>query len=140
MRVVSFDFDDTLLQTLPNEDWGTVEGGPNEPVIAQLRAHAAAGDRVLIVTTRRGDFEDAPVACLPRRTRVVDFVAEHDLPIAVEDIHFTNGSNKWWLLQHLGVTKHFDDDQDELDLLPETIEGVLVPVHAAWGSNPETGP
>lgn len=130
MAIVSFDFDDTLLQTLPDEDWGLVEGGPNEPVLALLRAHAAAGDTVIVVTSRMEAHE-----ARTGRTAVADFVREHALPVAA--VHFTNGRPKAPTLVALGVDKHFDDDPEELaPLAAAGVEGVLVPLHPAWGSNP----
>lgn len=130
--LVSFDFDDTLALTRPDEDWGSVDAGPNEPMVAALRAHAAAGDEVIIVTSRhsRGEGRLNFHPDEPRRWAVADFVAEHKLPVTA--IHFTDGKDKAPTLVELGVAKHFDDDDEELALLPSTIEGVLAPVHPAW--------
>lgn len=135
--LVSFDFDDTLLLTRPDEDWGLVEAGPNEPMLAALWAHHEAGDTIIIVTSRHERHElpkpqtfmrlkDIP----PPRTPVCVFVAKHKLP--VKEIHFTNGEDKVVTLERLGVNKHFDDDEDELALLPGDIEGVLAPIHPEW--------
>ena len=144
MATVSFDFDDTLLMTVPNEDWGLLEAGPNEQVIAELRARAAAGDTVLIVTSRSEKAElqfqgriglggQLGVNIAPPRTPVLAFVAKHRLP--VNSVHFTNGEDKAPTLDALGVTKHWDDDEDELAVLPPHIEGVLVPVHPLWAQS-----
>lgn len=124
---VSFDFDDTLLQTLPDEDSFLVEGGPNEAMLDLLRAHAAAGDEVFIVTSRFPDNLRSS-----NRTKVADFVATHALP--VKAIVFTAGQLKVEAIVALGVEKHFDDDIDELIPLPWPIQGVLVALHPAWGS------
>jgi hypothetical protein len=126
---VSFDFDDTLLQTLPDEDAFSVENGENEALLEILRAHAAAGDDVFIVTSR---YPDRFV--LSNRTKVADFVAAHALP--VKDIIFTAGRAKAPVLLALGIEKHFDDDREELALLPRHIQGVLVALHPAWLNRP----
>lgn len=134
MSRVSFDFDDTLLLTVPDEDWGSVEAGPNEPLVAALREHAANGDEVLIVTSRREKWEREPDGG-PMRTAVADFVRAHGLPVTA--IHFTNGEPKAPTLIALGVLKHFDDDSEELVLLAGTgIEGVQVAIHPAWDQSP----
>ncbi len=125
---VSFDFDDTLLQTLPDEDAFLIEGGPNEAMLAILRVHAAAGDEVLIVTSRTTDMSS------PTRSSVSAFVQAHALPVVA--VHFTAGQPKVATLISLGVEKHFDDDPEELAALPDHIQGVLVPLHPAWGSTP----
>lgn len=141
--LVSFDFDDTLLLTRPDDEWGAVEAGPNEPMLAALREHAAAGDTIVIVTSRieaheldglshqvGAGGEIAPHA-EPPRTPVFVFVAAHKLPVTA--VHFTNGRDKVSTLVALGVSKHFDDDDFELNLLDGTgIESVLAPSHPAW--------
>ncbi len=117
---VSFDFDNTLLRILPDEDFGLIEDGPNEPVLEKLREHASAGDTVFIVTSRFSYREEAY-----GRTSVANFVAQHKLPVT--RIVFTQGAPKVGFLEHLGVTKHFDDDIFELDALQGTgIQGVLI--------------
>ena len=129
--VVSFDFDDTLLLTRPCADWGTVGAGPNKPMLAALREHAACGDTAIIVTTRNESRDaEAHKGMGPSRTPVSMFVALHGLP--VESIHFTDGEHKAETLVVLGVSKHFDDDDDdELAQIPEGIEGVLTPIGTA---------
>jgi len=146
--LVSFDFDDTLLLTRPDEDWGLVEAGPNVPMLVALRAHAAAGDTVIIVTSRMAsrEFEfqqrigaGGQLGCNiePPRTPVAAFVAAHKLPVA--SVHFTEGKDKAEALASLGVAKHFDDDEHELEALQGTgIEGVQAPIHPAWGDPNET--
>jgi len=130
--LVSFDFDDTLAMTRPDENWGSVNCGPNEPMIAALRAHHEAGDEVIIVTSRHadGEFDCNRPKGWPPVVFVGVFVAEHKLPVTA--IHFTDGENKVVTLERLGVVKHFDDDEEELALLPDHIEGVLAPIHPAW--------
>jgi len=135
MPLVSFDFDDTVLHCLPCPEWGSVEADEPDPVIvAAMREHAAAGDTVIIVTSRSEAFETLTQPDeWPPRTSVADCVAKHGLPVSA--IHFTNGNLKAPTLVGLGVVKHFDDDTDEIDALPDSIEGVLVPEHPAWAQD-----
>ena len=121
-RTVSFDFDGTLVRTRLDDDWGMVEDGPNEEMIETLREHAAAGDKGIIVTSRVESQEafNAEFGITP----VARFVEEHELPVA--SIHFTGGNLKLRTLEQQGVTKHFDDDPDELEVLLQGMEGVLV--------------
>jgi hypothetical protein len=131
MATISFDFDDTLMWIIPCPEWGTREGGLNETTVAAMRAHADAGDKIIIVTSRHEKWEHLDEPWRP--STVAGFVAEHNLP--VEEIHFTNGEFKAPLLVKLGVVKHFDDDEDELAQLPDSIEGVLVPEHPDWNKD-----
>lgn len=124
---VSFDFDDTLVQTRPDEDCFLVEVGPNEALITEMRTLANQGHTLLIVTSRREDREGDST-----RTKVATFVADHNLPVA--QVVFTEGQPKAPFLTALGVGKHFDDDGDELAALSTSIQGVLVPLHPSWGS------
>lgn len=122
VAIISFDFDDTLLLTAPDEEVGLVEIGPNPVMIRCLLEHARAGDTVIIVTSRHEKHERN---CPFPRTAVADFVKEHELPVS--GVFFTNGRDKASLLVSLGVAQHFDDDPFELSLLRGTyVRGVLV--------------
>ena len=128
---VTFDFDDTLLQTR----WDpvteeAVECGPNLVMLQTMRAFLDMGHEVHIVTSRVERFESSP-----DRTSVRDFLVEHRLH--VDGVHFTNGDSKVDTLVKLGAFRHFDDDEEELDLLPNTIEGIWVPPHPSWGEAPK---
>jgi len=127
--IVTFDFDDTLLMTRPDEDAGIVEDGPNEENIAKMRAFLDAGHEVHIVTTRFRRQENTPdVDPWGRRdTSVRSFLRDHDLLDRVAGIHFTEGVVKTDTLRRVGSQMHFDDDDVELANLPESCEGVLVP-------------
>ena len=47
----------------------------------------------------------------------------------IEEVHYTNGDLKAQKLLELGVSKHWDDDEDEVAAADEAgIEAVLVPV------------
>jgi len=131
--VVTFDFDDTLLKTRYDEDWGIVEDGPKEDIISQLYTSKANGYIIYIVTSRFQEPSDKhyPAGHPAHRTDVQAFVSKHSLP--VDGIFFTNGNFKADTLIKLGSIKHFDDDPEEINTIklkaPE-IETVLVP--ASW--------
>lgn len=126
MVVVTFDFDDTLLLTVSDENRGIRPAGVNGPILMQLVDHIQAGDEVHIVTSRleRLEHEDDGWPA------VADFLSEHGLEGL--PVHFTDGDPKTETLARLGSKKHFDDDQWEIDTLPEGCEGVKVTADASW--------
>jgi len=123
--LVTFDFDDTLLMTRPDEEWGVVEDGPNTLVIEKMRAFLDAGHEVHIVTTRKAAGEEQDDS-EPTRTAVRPFLQEHRLLDRIAGIHFTDGVPKADTIKRLGSNKHFDDDDHEIDNLPKGCIGVHV--------------
>jgi len=123
--VVTFDFDDTLLRTVSDEDVGIREDGPNGPILMRLVDHIQAGDEVHIVTSRLERLEGTD-----DWTTVAGFLTTHGLEGL--PVHFTDGDPKTETLARLGSKKHFDDDQWEIDTLPDGCEGVLVKADASW--------
>ena len=85
----------------------------------EMRRRIEAGERVLVVTTRCVVLED-----LPDRTAVQRFLERHGL--RPERVVFTNGRPKAPTLVALGSVLHFDDDEDEAEGLPESVEFRLV--------------
>lgn len=124
MSVVTFDFDNTLKMTAMTPDGFEVDLGPNLVMLQNLRAYLANGQQVHIVTTRTLGHGEVLGA-----TEVDLFCSDHDL--TVSGIHFTNGKDKTPTLLALGTVRHFDDDPDEIDALPDGV-GVLVPVDPSW--------
>jgi hypothetical protein len=110
MAVFTFDFDDTLVMTRPDDEWGLVEAGVHEGNLATLRQLLAEGHEVHIVTSRHARWERS--AHHPPRTVIHEFLAEHELQVA--GVHFTSGNLKWQTLMQLGSTHHWDDDEDEI--------------------------
>lgn len=96
MKVVTFDFDHTLLFET---------GEPNEEGIAHFREHMAAGDTCHVVTSR--------VSVNPVMVREIhDFLKSHGLK--AESVVFTEGHRKLGHLRKLGSDLHFDDDEQEI--------------------------
>jgi hypothetical protein len=96
---VSFDFDDTL----------TTQHG-----FDLAKRAINSGDDVHIVT-RRQESASGPVY------KVAD-----ELGIPHSKVHFTNGSLKWETIKRLGILKHYDNNQNELDKIQENVPGVDV--------------
>lgn len=98
MKVVTFDFDHTLLFEI---------GEPNEEGIAHFRRHMAAGDECHVVTSRIS-------ANQVMAREIPDFLKAHGLK--AESIVFTEGHDKLGHLRKLGSDLHFDDDEHEIAL------------------------
>jgi acid phosphatase class B len=114
-KTVTFDFDHTLMFEV---------GGPNPEGVAKFREHAAAGDRVHVVTSR--------VTTLPQMVQEVhDFLKEHSLE--AQSVKFTEGKDKLETLMEMGSELHFDDDDVEIEACQSAgIEAVLMFNEAKW--------
>ena len=122
---ITFDFDNTILMTRPDENWGEVIDGPNLQIIQIMNKMKDAGARVLIVTSRKqrlettGHYEKEHPAHQPA---ILDFVEDHnakfakyaDKQINYDDIVFTDGDLKAETLVRIHSDFHFDDDEQEL--------------------------
>ena len=124
-QVYSFDFDNTLIRYETLEDGDVVYLGPHEENIQILKDLAAAGNKVIIVTSRaklsgpKKPWDDAPTP--------EELVADMGLPVTT--IEYTAGDFKVERLKDLGVVKHWDDDAEEIAALKDSgIEGVKVDV------------
>ena len=87
---VSFDFDGTL----------TTNGGQKKALNL-----IKEGYRVLIITARQS-----------KDSKEVFDVADK-LGIRRSDIFFTSGKNKWEIVKRLGVAIHYDNNQEQVDLI-----------------------
>jgi hypothetical protein len=89
-KIVSFDFDDTLSTAKGQE---------------KAKQLLAENYRVLIITARQS-----------KDSKKVFDVADK-LGIRRSDIYFTNGGNKWSVVKRLGVAIHYDNNQEQIDLI-----------------------
>jgi hypothetical protein len=89
-KIVSFDFDDTLSTAKGQE---------------KAKQLLAENYRVLIITARQS-----------KDSKEVFEVADK-LGIRRSDIFFTNGANKWSVVKRLGVAIHYDNNQEQIDLI-----------------------
>lgn len=89
-KIVSFDFDDTLSTAKGQE---------------KAKQLLAENYRVLIITARQSkDSKDV-------------FDVADKLGIRRSDIYFTSGKNKWETVKRLGVAIHYDNNQEQIDLI-----------------------
>jgi len=138
-KVVTFDFDDTLLWTRvirdENEDYlEHVPAGKNTdiyPIFIEMLSNP--GVKVHIVTSRHGKHT-SPNALVPSSyTEVFDQLKDWGVIDKVAEVHFTNGNLKVGKLRELGSELHFDDDTEELEVLQGTgIKGVQAYPHPSW--------
>ena len=124
-NIYSFDFDNTLIRYETLEDGDVEYLGPHEGNIALLKDLVEQGNKVIIVTSRsklKGPKYDWDKAPTPEEA-----IIKFDLP--VEEVHYTFGDFKADKLLELGVSKHWDDDEEEVAAAEAAgIEAVLVPV------------
>ena len=115
-KTITFDFDNTIMMTRPDEDWGQVVDGPNKDVIKIMRDHKQKNHRVIVVTSRMkanetgGPYDPDHPAYMPS---VAEYLEKQN--VVVDQIIFTNGNLKVDKLIELGSDLHFDDDEEELD-------------------------
>ena len=124
-NVYSFDFDNTLIRYHTLEDGDVVYLGPHEENIQLVKDLAAEGNKVIIVTSRsklKGEKRPWDEAPTPEEA-----ISEFGLPI--EEVYYTFGDFKADKLVELGVSKHWDDDEEEVAHAEAAgIEAVLVAV------------
>ena len=109
-NLYSFDFDNTLIRYRTLEDGDVKYLGPHEENITLLKDLASRGNKIIIVTSRsklKGEkrpWDDAPTP--------EEAIELFSLP--VEEIYYTNGDLKADKMKKLGVSKHWDDDEEEV--------------------------
>ena len=119
-KTITFDFDNTIMMTRPDEDWGQVVDGPNKDVIEIMRDHKQKNHRVIVVTSRMkanetgGPYDPDHPAYMPS---VAEYLEKQN--VVVDQIIFTNGNLKVDKLIELGSDLHFDDDEEELNAADE---------------------
>lgn len=92
---VSIDFDDTL---------DTAKG-------KELAKRLLTEGKDLHIVTRRQDTASAEV-----------YKVAEEVGIPKNKIHFTNGKMKWETIKRLGIATHYDNNQDEIDLINKNTE------------------
>lgn len=111
--IVSFDFDDTILNYTENKD-GEKEPNGIDPVVRELIAkEREEGNDVIIVTARYG-----PQPAFGKDNDDLIAIANE---LGIEDVYFTNGEDKAETLLDLGVARHYDNDQAELDAIEKRV-------------------
>lgn len=124
--VVSFDFDDTLSMNEWDDEEndykrhknGDIIQHPNKKMIERLKEHKKRGDIVYVVTSRDQNTG---------KDDIIQKLKKYGILHLLSGLYFTNGEFKANLLKILGVTLHYDDDQEELNQLSNVgIKGVAV--------------
>jgi 8-oxo-dGTP pyrophosphatase MutT (NUDIX family) len=111
-RVVTFDFDQTVVKSFLNKSVDGEEvfqfGGVNKEIIKRIKSHKQAGKTVFIVTSRKNHLEgdDNSVKSILKK-----------LKIEVDGVFYTNGEPKAQKLYELGSELHYDDDPAELEAI-----------------------
>jgi hypothetical protein len=120
MSKVSFDFDNTLTVMRFNPDEGIFCDfhGPNLVMIQCMHAYVEMGREVFVVTSRNESVKS--------KTEIMRLLTNNGLIKKVAGLRFTNGAPKADTISSLGITRHYDDDPDEIAALPESCEGILV--------------
>ena len=107
-KVVTFDFDHTIVKSFFNETVDGEEhymfGGVNKEIIKRVKRFRESGTTVLVVTSRQIGLEDD-------RSSVKTLLKE--LGIEVDAVFYTNGEPKARKLYELGSRLHYDDDPKE---------------------------
>ena len=132
MDVITFDLDDTLTQTFAT--WGEDDCledihllGPNKDIIQCLLDCVQKGNKVMVVTSRSMKWEKDTLNTL----------SEFGVLHLLAGVHHTNGEWKATWMKEKGITpsKHFDDDQEELDEIEKIFPNchtVKISLHESW--------
>lgn len=102
-RKVSFDFDDTL----------------DKPKIQEFAKELVDKDFEVWIVTTRLDNTQAP----SHRWNDDLFEVAKRVGIRLENVHWTNGADKWEFLKDKNFEFHIDDDWYELRMIQRNIKG-----------------
>ena len=107
-RVVTFDFDNTIVKSFENKNDGMEIqyqfGGVNPQIIARIKKFKSQGVTVLVITSRNVALE---------RTESSVKTLLDNLDVKVDGIFYTNGQPKAQKLYELGSSLHYDDNPQE---------------------------
>lgn len=107
--IVSFDFDDTIMVKKKDKDGKEHSERMCPWTKNQIKKEQDAGNKVIIVTSRTG-----PGPAFGYDNKDVLKAAKE---LNIDDVYFTQGEKKVETLLDLGVEKHYDNDQSELDAI-----------------------
>ena len=107
-RVVTFDFDNTIIKSFENKNDGMEIqyqfGGVNPQIVDRIKKFKSEGVTVLVVTSRN--------VALERPESSVKTLLDN-LNVKVDGIFYTNGQPKAQKLYELGSSLHYDDNPQE---------------------------
>jgi len=120
MKIISFDFDDTLALSYEKDieyDNPTTVYYPNPKALNAIIKHITRGNKVIIVSTRLNEHV----------SEISQFLKDFNIPIDPKNVYNTNGVSKIQMLENLNVNTHYDDNDDELESLKTTdINGINI--------------
>ena len=105
MNTVSFDFDDTLAEYMPNGWYGEVLVCIPQ-FVQLLKEYNALGCKCIILTARTPTDNHIK--------EIEEFLEKHDIADAVQDIVFTSHQPKGPFAEVLEVKLHYDDCEKHL--------------------------
>ena len=100
---VSFDFDDTL----------------EYPSVQEIAKRLMSDGFTVYVITRRQESDSAEV-----------YEVSDEIGIARSRVYFTNGSMKWETVKRLNIGRHYDNNEDELQLIRDNTDAETYLVNA----------
>lgn len=103
--IISFDFDDTLGETICFEGHDLIL--PISKWTNALREHYKNADDCYIVTARFDTYEN--------KAEIRQFLKENYLEHTIKDIICTNHNLKGEYCNRIGVRLHYDDDIDHIN-------------------------
>jgi phosphoserine phosphatase len=125
---ISFDFDGTLV----DEFGGHPSNSQKDEVQGLAKKYISDGHEVMIITKRFGP-ENADKGIKNEHLEVQELAKK----LGIETIHFTNREMKFSYIINLGVDRHFENDDYEVQLINQVCKErnhncLVVPVEDAY--------
>jgi hypothetical protein len=125
---ISFDFDGTLV----DEFGGYPSNSQKDEVQGLAKKYLSEGHEVMIITKRFGP-ENADKGIKNEHLEVQELAKK----LGIETIHFTNREMKFSYIINLGVDRHFENDDYEVQLINQVCKErnhncLVVPVEDAY--------
>lgn len=125
---ISFDFDGTLV----DEFGGHPSNSQKDEVQGLAKKYISEGHEVMIITKRFGP-ENSDKGIKNEHLEVQELAKK----LGIETIHFTNREMKFSYIINLGVDRHFENDDYEVQLINQVCKErnyncLVVPVEDAY--------
>ncbi len=125
---ISFDFDGTLV----DEFGGYPSNSQKDEVQGLAKKYLSEGHEVMIITKRFGP-ENADKGIKNEHLEVQELAKK----LGIKKIHFTNREMKFSYIINLGVDRHFENDDYEVQLINQVCKErnhncLVVPVEDAY--------
>ena len=127
-KVITFDFDDTIIHSQYDNYWGFVDGKPNYEIIKLIKNYKKSGNKVYIVTSRNKSEKDLeqefPVGHPAHLMTIQEFL--NNFNVKVDDVLYTNGDFKWETLLEIGSNIHYENDDEEISYIMEYAPNIKI--------------